>query len=245
MASPIDSLDPDSAVGGLELGHEIAELLSPRTTSYFEIFIADENGATNGRVTPEEPIYGDQYLPRKFKIGIAHPDDNSADVLTNDVALVPVDAEGKVWDFYTGGGLGLSHNNPKTAAHLAIHLGRVKRDQVVEATRGIVALQKENGDRKDRKQARWKYTIRRMGTDVVKKSLRERFGIELADAEPVTIGPMNLNLGWHDQRGGGSYYGLSVEAGRLKGAARVAVREAVESLGLSVVLTGAAGPDSL
>ncbi len=238
MASPIDSLDPEFAVGGLELGHEIAELLAPRTGAYFEIFMADENGATNGRVTPEEPIYGDQYLPRKFKIGIAHPRDNSADVLTNDVALVPVDGEGKVWDFYTGGGLGLSHNNPKTAAHLALFLGRVKREQVVEAVRGVVLLQKENGNRKDRKQARWKYTIRRMGVDVVKKSLRERFAIDLEDADAVTIGPMDLNLGWHDQRGGGSYYGLSVEAGRLKDSARAAVREAVETLDLSVVLTG-------
>ncbi len=238
MASPIDSLDPEFAVGGLELAHEIADLLSPRTTSYFEIFLADENGATNGRVTPEEPIYGEHYLPRKFKIGIGHPRDNSADILTNDVALFPLDGEGAVWDLYTGGGLGLSHNNPKTAAHLAIHLGRVRREQIVEAVRGIVLLQKEHGERKDRKQARWKYTIRRLGVDVVKKALRERFHIEIEDAAAVPIAPMNLHLGWHEQRGGGGYYGISVENGRLKDGARKGVREAVETLGLSVVLTG-------
>jgi sulfite reductase (ferredoxin) len=98
-------------------------------------------------------------------------------------------------------------------------------------------LQKENGDRKDRRQARWKYTIRRLGLDVVKQALRERFEIELRDAEPTPLPPMQLHLGWHEQRGGGGYYGLSVENGRLQDAQRSAVRAAVEQLGLSVVLT--------
>ncbi len=238
MGSPIDTLDPDNACGALELSHAIATELAPRTTSYFEIFLTDEDGATAGRVTPDEPIYGEHYLPRKFKIGLAHPSDNSVDVRTQDVGLVPVDPEGAVWELYTGGGLGLSHNNPKTAALLGLHLGRIRREQVADVCRAIVLLQKENGDRKDRKQARWKYTIRRLGVDAVKAALRERFGIELEDAaEPATLPPMELHLGWHEQRGGGSYYGLSVEAGRLKGAQRAAVREAVEQLGLSVVLT--------
>ena len=238
MASPIDDLDPESSVGAQELSQALAADLAPRTSSYFEIFLADENGGTSGRVTPEEPIYGEHYLPRKFKIGIAHPRDGSADIRTQDVGLVPVDGEGQVWDLYTGGGLGLSHNNPKTAALLGIHIGRIGRAQVVDAVRGIVLLQKENGERKDRKLARWKYTIRRLGVAAVQQALRERFGVELEEVAPVPIAPMQLHLGWHDQRGGGSYYGLSVENGRLKGAQRAAVREAVETLDLSVVLTG-------
>ncbi len=236
MASPIDDLDPEHEVGGLALAKDIAELLAPKTSGYFEIFMSD-GGDVKKRVT-EEPIYGPQYLPRKFKIGIAHPTDNSADVRTNDIGLVPVDPKGEVWDFYTGGGMGLSHNKPETAAHLAIHLGRVRRDQIPQAVRGVVVLQRDHGERKNRKQARWKYTIRRLGVDAVKKQLREDHGVDLEDAEPIRIPDMNLHLGWHEQRGGGSYYGLSVESGRLKGAARKAVRQAVETLGLSVVLTG-------
>ncbi|MCP3983317.1 MAG: NADPH-dependent assimilatory sulfite reductase hemoprotein subunit [bacterium] len=238
MGSPIDTLDPDTDCGAQELSQEIAAELAPRTTSYFEIFLSDEEGATAGRVTPEEPLYGEQYLPRKFKIGLAHPRDNSVDLRTQDVGLLPVDGTGKVWELYTGGGLGLSHNNPNTAALLGLHLGRVRREQVVAACRAIVILQKENGDRKDRKQARWKYTIRRLGVDAVKTALRERFEIELEDSlEPAALPPMELHLGWHEQGGGASYYGLSVASGRLKGAQRAAVREAVEQLGLSVVLT--------
>ncbi|MHC4224600.1 MAG: assimilatory sulfite reductase (NADPH) hemoprotein subunit, partial [Planctomycetota bacterium] len=104
--------------------------------------------------------------------------------------------------------------------------------------KGIVILQKENGERKDRRQARWKYTIRRLGVDAVKQELRERFGIALEDAEPVPLPPMNLHLGWHDQADGRSWYGVSVENGRMGPVLRKAVRRAVEELGLTVRCTG-------
>jgi len=237
MCSPIDGLDPAHAVGGLELAHAIAEELAPRTGAYFEVFLSDGEGRSLVPVNPSEPIYGEQYLPRKFKIGIAHPTDNSVDVRTHDIGFVPADAKGERWDVWTGGGLGLSHNNPRTAALLAEYIGRVERAQVVDVARAIVLLQKEHGERGDRKQARWKYTLRRLGISVVRAALKAQHGITLEDAEPVTLPPMQLHLGWHAQRGGRSYYGLSVENGRLKGAQRSAVREAVQKLGLSVVLT--------
>lgn len=241
MASPIDDLDPVHRVGALELAHAIAEELAPRSTAYFQIFNSDEEGRNAGPVNATEPVYGEHYLPRKFKIGIAHPEDNAVDVLTQDIGLVPVvtngAADGSLFDLYTGGGLGLTHNNPKTAALLGLHLGRVGREQVVDVARSIAILQKEKGERKDRKQARWKYTIRRLGVDFVKAELRDRFGVKLEDAEPRPLPPMQLHLGWHEQRGGRHWYGLSVENGRLAGAQRGAVRAAVETLGLSVVLT--------
>jgi sulfite reductase (ferredoxin) len=237
MASPIDELDPSCAPGGLALAHEIAAELTPRSSSYFQIFVSDDEGRNQAPVNVDEPIYGAQYLPRKFKIGIAHPRDGSVDVRTQDIGLVPADERGERWDLYTGGGLGLTHNNPKTAALLGEHLGRIARAHVVAACRAIVTLQKENGERGDRRQARWKYTLRRLGVAAVKRELRERFGVALEDAGPVRIADMQLHLGWHAQRGGRGYYGVSVENGRLKGAQRKAVREAVERLGCSVVLT--------
>ncbi len=102
-----------------------------------------------------------------------------------------------------GGGLGMTHNNPKTAPLLGLYLGRIAREQVVDAARAIVILQKEHGDRKDRKQARWKYTIRRLGVDVreagAARALRHRArGRGAACRSP----PMQLHLGWHAQRGG-------------------------------------------
>ena len=237
MASPIDELDPSCAPGGLALAQSIAEELTPRSSSYFQIFVSDDAGRNQAPVNADEPIYGAQYLPRKFKIGIAHPRDGSVDVRTQDVGLVPADERGERWDLYSGGGLGLTHNNPKTAALLGEYLGRISREQAAPVCRAIVTLQKENGDRRDRKQARWKYTLRRLGVPAVQKELRERFGIALEDTAPVRIADMQLHLGWHAQRGGRGYYGLSVENGRLKGAQRKAVREAVERLGCSVVLT--------
>jgi sulfite reductase (ferredoxin) len=236
MCSPIDDLDPSCAPGGLDLAHVIAEELAPRTSAYFEVFLQGEAGGLVP-MNASEPIYGEQYLPRKFKIGIAHPSDNSVDVRTNDIGFVPADPEGRRWDVWTGGGLGLSHNNPRTAALLAEHIGRVAREQVVDVARAIVLLQKEHGERGDRKQARWKYTLRRLGIASVRTALKSQHGIVLEDAEPAPLAPMQLHLGWHAQRGGRSWYGLSVENGRLKGAQRKAVREAVERLGLSVVLT--------
>ncbi len=236
MGSPIDGLAPGGDPRARELAESIAGELAPRTGSYFQIFLSDDEGRSLQRVNPEEPIYGAHYLPRKFKIGLAHPDDNSVDVLTQDVGLVPVDREGEVWDLYSGGGLGLTHNNPHTAALLGLYLGRVRRAQVQDAIRAIVLLQRDHGERKDRRQARWKYTVRRLGLGAVKESLKQQ-GIELESAEPVPLPPMRLHLGWNEQADGRSWYGVSVENGRVKSALRQAVRAAVEELGLGVRLT--------
>jgi sulfite reductase (ferredoxin) len=235
MCSPLDGLDPEHDVRGGELAQALAEELAPRTGAYLQIFLSTDEGQKN--LTPEEPIYGASYLPRKFKIGIAHPTDNAVDVLSQDVGLVPADPDGVAWDLYSGGGMGLTHNNPATAALPGLYLGRVRREQVVDAVRGIVTLQRDHGDRKDRKLARWKYTIRRLGLDRVRTELADTFGVELSDAEPVALPPMQLHLGWNEQRGGGGWYGLSVENGRLKGAQRRAVRRVVDELGASVRLT--------
>jgi sulfite reductase (ferredoxin) len=237
MCSPIDGLDPQHDVRGRELALAIAEELAPRTSSYFQVFVSDAEGRSAGPLQPDEPIYGEHYLPRKFKIGIAHPADNSVDVLTQDVAFVPAAADGSAWDAYTGGGLGLTHNNPKTAALLGLHLGRVRRAQVVELAKAIAVIQKEHGERKDRKLARWKYTIRRLGVEAVVAELKARFRIELEPAPPVPLAPMQLHLGWHAQRGGGGYYGISVENGRMDARLRAAVRAAVDAFDCEVRTT--------
>jgi len=237
MCSPVEGLDPVSATGGRELANEIAEELAPRSTSYFQVFASDDSGRNVGPINADEPLYGRHYLPRKFKVGIAHPGDNSVDVLSQDVGLVPVAADGSVWDLHTGGGLGLTHNNPQTAALLGLYLGRIRREQVVAAAKAIATLQKEHGERRDRRQARWKYTIRRLGVDKVKAELRGRFGIAIEDSAPTPLPPPQLFLGWHRQRDGRHFYGISVENGRMQPGLRRAVREAVEELGLTVRMT--------
>jgi sulfite reductase (ferredoxin) len=241
MTSPIDGLDPHHDPRARELAREVAEELAPKSSAYFQIFQSDDEGRQVAPLNADEPLYGAQYLPRKFKIGIAHPSDNSVDVLTQDVGFVPVlengRCDGERFDLWSGGGLGLTHGNPSTAALLGLPLGRVRRDAVVPTARAIAILQKEHGERRDRRLARWKYTIRRLGVAAVKAELKTRFQLEIEEAEPQPLPPMQLHLGWHEQRGGGHWYGISVENGRIGRSLRRALREAVASLGLGVRFT--------
>jgi sulfite reductase (ferredoxin) len=246
MCSPIDDLDPQLPLRSRELAHQIAAELAPQAASesYYRIFLCDDQDRKIAPMTRDEPIYGDQYMPRKFKIAIAHPNDNSVDLLTQDVGYLPVVAGASVeeYDLYTGGGLGITHNQPKTQQLLGLYLGRVPREQVVETAKALAILQKENGERKDRRQARWKYTLRRLGTDSVKQLLRDRFGVELRDAAPQPIPPIRLFHGWHREAGDGSWFlGLPIENGRLAdggGAGRrTAVRRVVGELELGVRVT--------
>jgi len=240
MTSPLDGLDDWNPRAG-ELAAAIAEALSPRSSSYFQIFGVDGDGVPAAPLHQDEPIYGSQYLPRKFKIGLAHARDNSIDLRTQDIGLLPVvtaeGCDGQWWDLYSGGGLGQSHNNPQTAALLGLYLGRVRRDQVVATTRAIAILQRENGERKNRRLARWKYTLRRLGLGEVKRLLRERFEIELEDAIPQTLPEAQLLLGWSEAADGSWSYGISIDSGRIHKPLRVALREAVETQDLRVRLT--------
>ena len=244
MCCPVDGLDRDLSFGAHELAHAIAEELAPRSSAYFQIFQTDDEGKTLVPLNSDEPIYGKHYLPRKFKIGIAPAGDNCVDILTNDVALVPIvnGGRGASYDLWSGGGLGFTHNVAGTTAHLALHLGRIGRDQVVDACRAIVTLQKEKGERKDRRMARWKYTIRRLGRENVIAELRDRFGIRLEETAPQPLGPLSLHLEWRPQVGDGLFYrGISVENGRLRDTpevrTRAAVRRLVDELGLTVRIT--------
>jgi sulfite reductase (ferredoxin) len=103
--------------------------------------------------------------------------------------------------------------------------------------RAIAIIQKEHGERRDRRLARWKYTIRRLGVAAVKAELKTRFQLEIEEPEPQALAPMQLHLGWHEQRGGGHWYGISVENGRIGPDLRRALREAVSSLALGVRFT--------
>jgi sulfite reductase (ferredoxin) len=158
MCSPVDDLDPELPLASRELAHAIARELAPQSSAYAQIFLSDDAGRSVAPMTAEEPFYGRHYLPRKFKVGIAHPHDNSIDLLTQDVGLLPVVNGGvaEAYDLYTGGGLGITHNQPATRQLLGLYLGRVPRAQVVETVKAIATLQKEHGERRDRRQARWR-----------------------------------------------------------------------------------------
>ena len=233
MCSPIDDLDAEMPLDSRRLARAIADDLAPRSSAYFQIFLADETGRTIAPISNDEPFYGAQYLPRKFKVGIAHPHDNSVDILTQDVGFLPRPENAAInYDLYTGGGLGITHNQPQTQQLLGAYLGRIPEEQVVAAVRAIALLQKENGERKDRRQARWKYTLRRMGIDTIKAALRERFAIPLAEIEPQPLPPIAYFHGWHREAGGADryYFGLPIESGRLHDTPQIRMRSAVRRI---------------
>src|SRR5258708_22506853 len=111
--------------------------------------------------------------------------------------------------------MGATHTQPATMPLLAIYLGVVQRGQVLETVRAIASIQREHGERRNRRAARWKYTIRRIGLDVVKRTLRERFGIAIEDVEPVPLPPVRDHLGWHRQAGERDlfYAGIMIPSG--------------------------------
>ncbi len=238
VASPIDDLDAELPLDSRALAHEVARELAPKTSAYYQVFLSDENGANVAPVNAEEPLYGAQYLPRKFKVGFAHPHDNSIDLLTNDVGFIPIVRGGRViaYDFYSGGGLGMTHNQPDTEPLLALALGRVHRGQILDAVRATAILQREHGERKNRRAARWKYTIRRLGVDHIKAYLRKDFAIEIEDAAPSPLPPVRDLLGWYREAGDGDrwYAGVMIPCGRVRdfetSRYRSAVRRTVESV---------------
>jgi sulfite reductase (ferredoxin) len=235
MCSPIDDLDAELPLDSHALAQAIADELAPRSSAYFQIFLSDDDGRTVAPLSSEEPLYGEHYLPRKFKVGFAHPHDNSIDLLTQDVGFLPVVIEGHTaYDLYTGGGLGITHNQAATKQLLGEYLGRVPREDVVASVREIALLQRDHGERKDRRQSRWKYTLRRLGVDRVRRELHER-AIRLEAAAPQMLPPCRYFHGWHRENGGAYYLGLPVESGRLRDTPhtrlRSAVRQIVDELG--------------
>ncbi|MGA9724566.1 MAG: NADPH-dependent assimilatory sulfite reductase hemoprotein subunit [Candidatus Binatus sp.] len=231
VASPIDDLDAELPLDSRELAHAVAREMAPRSSAYYQVFLADQNGQQIAPLNSEEPIYGAQYLPRKFKVGFAHPHDNSVDLLTQDVGFLPRVKGREVvgYDLYSGGGMGATHNQAATMPLLGLYLGVVQRAHVVETVRAIATIQREHGERRNRRAARWKYTIRRIGVDAVKQTLRERFGIALEEAEPLPLPPVRDHLGWHKEAGGRDrlYAGIMIPNGRVLDEAPVRYRSAI------------------
>ena len=234
VASPIDDLDAELPLDSRELAHAVAREMAPRSSAYYQVFLADQNGEQLAPLDAEEPIYGAQYLPRKFKVGFAHPHDNSIDLLTQDVGFLPRVNGHKLagYDLYSGGGMGMTHNQADTMPLLALYLGVVQRGQVLDTVRAIATIQREHGERRNRRMARWKYTIRRIGLAAVKETLRQRFGIALAEAEPDPLPPVRDHLGWHPEAGDGDrlYAGIMIPNGRVRDESKSRYRSAIRRI---------------
>ena len=207
----------------------ISQQLLPRSRAYYEIWL-DEEKITDKK-EEEDPLYQDRYLPRKFKIGIAIPPNNDIDVLTNDIGLIaiidPHDNQLQGFNIAIGGGLGTTHGNAETYPRLATVIGFVAGDdRLFSAIYEIVTIQRDYGNRSDRKLARLKYTIDKYGIEWYKQELARRTGFELEEARPYTFTDRKDYYGWQENHQGLWYYTPFIESGRVLDDERVALKSA-------------------
>ncbi|HEU5378773.1 MAG TPA: NADPH-dependent assimilatory sulfite reductase hemoprotein subunit [Ktedonobacteraceae bacterium] len=207
-----------------EIAHTLAMHLAPRSQAYHEIWIDGEQVETVQREEEAEPIYGTSYLPRKFKIGVAFPGDNCIDVYTQDVGLVaclegePQTEDERLAGFTVliGGGMGMTHGKTETYPRLAEPLCYAPADEVVKIVETIVTIQRDYGDRQNRKHARMKYVVEERGIAWFRAELEQRLGYSVQDPRPLTWQGVEDHLGWHAQGDGNWFLGLSVTNGRIK-----------------------------
>ena len=213
MASPTPVIDARQA--RIEADSRLlSEHLKPKTRAYYEIFLDEAPSGDGGE--EEEPLYGPTYLPRKFKVGITHAADNTIDVLTNDLGLVAMfDGDTLLgYNVAIGGGLGMTHNNARTYPRLATPIAFVGPDDLIRMVEAVIRLQRDHGDRTNRRRARLKYVVDDMGLDWVRETLTGYYGAPFAPARPMTLSVPDL-LGWHEQGDGKLWLGVPVAAGRI------------------------------
>jgi sulfite reductase (ferredoxin) len=245
-----------------ELDRSIAGMvaeLTPRTGAYHEIWLDGEVVKTS---EPEaEPLYGEQYLPRKFKTTVAIEGDNCVDVYAHDLAIVAMRAQSpppsgggqgggarsrnhgslRGFNVLVGGGLGRTHNKPETFVAVAMPLAFVEPHQIVDLAREVVAVQRDYGNRTNRRHARLKYTIADRGLDWFRDEVQSRLPFKLQAPERLSWKPVDDHMGWHEQGDGRLYVGIYVENGRISDVdsfrMRTGLRRIVEEIRPQVRLT--------
>lgn len=207
----------------------IAAHLAPRSGAYHEVWL---DGQPTEPGVHEEPIYGKVYLPRKFKIGLALPDDNCVDVYAQDMGLLAIVEGGQLvgYDVLVGGGMGMSHGNANTFPYLARPITHVSPDEGVAIAEAVVKLFRDHGNRADRKRARIKYVVHDWGVEKFRAVLSEyaRKPLPLPRGVPVTA--IDLHLGPHPMGDGKWWYGVSVENGRVKDEGPLRLRTALRAI---------------
>ena len=201
---------------------KISEHLMPSSRAYHEIWLDEGKGEgrelVKGGEEEIEPLYGKHYLPRKFKIGIAIPPFNDSDVYINDIGLIAIVENGKLQGFNVavGGGLGMTFGREDTRPRLASEIGFCTPDQVLQVCAEVMMIQRDYGNRQDRKLSRFKYTIDKYGLDWFVEELHARLGYELAAIRPAVFTTTVDQYGWHKDRHGKWHLLLHVEHGRIQ-----------------------------
>jgi sulfite reductase (NADPH) hemoprotein beta-component len=204
----------------IDLARAISAHLLPRTPAYREIWLDGER-IVGGEESAVEPIYGKTYLPRKFKIVVAVPPSNDVDVFAHDLGFIAIaDKNGgiKGWNVTVGGGMGMSHGEPDTYPRTADVMGFCRSADALAIAEAVVTVQRDWGDRVNRKHARLKYTIEDRGLDRFRAEVEKRAGVKLAAPRPFRFTSTGDRYGWSEGDGGRAHLTLFVENGRLRDA---------------------------
>ncbi len=261
MAPPAAYKNRPEYVYAWDYANRIADLLTPQTGAYYEIWLDGEKAITaeeapevkaarqkngSGTIVHEnvEPIYGTHYMPRKFKCSVTVPGDNSVDLYSQDVSLVVItDEQGQLQGFnvLAGGGLGRTHNKEETFPRLADPIGYIDKDDIYDVMKAIVATQRDYGDRTERRHARMKYLVEDWGVDKFRAQVETYLGKPFQPFKPLPEFKYLDFLGWHEQGDGKLFLGISVENGRILDndtlKLRTVLREIVQQFQLPMRLT--------
>ncbi len=231
------------------LATQIAHSFAPRTGAYREIWLWDGDSGEKQLVdggtqeSEHEPLYGRTYLPRKFKIGIALPHDNCIDVYTHDLGLLAIVEQDRIvgYNLLVGGGMGVTPSNKRTFPALGKRMAFATSQQVVAVARAVIEVQRDFGNRVDRKQARLKYLIHAIGVEEFRARVQRYLGFSLEDPHPADVHEAADHIGWEPQGDGRWYYGLNVENGRIADTPvqrlKTAIREICRELQPGIRLT--------
>lgn len=220
-----------------QVSAKISDHLLPATTAYHEIWLKDDNDKQTkvggDAVVDHEPLYGPTYLPRKFKITIAIPPHNDTDVYAHDVGLIAIKgANGRLEGFnvLAGGGMGVTHNNKKTYPRTGSMFGYVAADKVHFACEKIMLVQRDHGDRKNRKHARLKYTIDDMGVEVFKGKVEDLLGFSFEEPRPFEFKSNIDTFGWQKDEFGINHFTFFIENGRVEDTAEFPMKTGLREI---------------
>jgi len=220
----------------------ISAHLTPQTAAYHEIWL--DGKLVEGGEKEEEPLYGKTYLPRKFKTAIAIPPRNDTDVLSNDLGFIAITENGQLlgYNVTVGGGMAYTFGNTATYPRVADVMGYIPKERIVETSEAVLVFQRDHGNRSDRKNARLKYTIDRLGHDFFHSELARTHNIRLEAAKPYEFDSMGDKFGWSQSADGLWHCTIFVEGGKLADRfgypAKTAIREVAKIHTGSFILTG-------
>jgi sulfite reductase (ferredoxin) len=201
-----------------KLAREVSNALLPTTNAYFEVWLGGKK-VELGEEKPD-PLYGETYLPRKFKTAIVIPPDNDVDIYAHDLGFIAHVAKGEIEGFtvIAGGGFGMDHGKVATYPFLSVPIAYIKKDAIIDAAKAMIGIHRDYGDRENRKHARLKFIIVERGLEFVKAEFKKRLGKPCEEPKAFTIGTVADKLGWHEQGDpqGRMFCTVKVECGRVK-----------------------------